>query len=118
MNARMTAAALSADQRHRLIRAEEQPDGLVLVRGNGPVQIKLRAAGITAAFGNCVDKFTPLGIEVRAVCLADPFLSRQKSADARHRQAQATARGIDGRRAKALDSGAGSNAARNVSSER
>ena len=118
MNARMTAAALSAGQRHRLIRAEEQPDGLVLVRGIGPVQIKLRAAGITAAFGDCVDVCTPLGLEVRAVCLADPFLSRQKSADARHRQAQANARGIDGRRAKAFDGGAGRNAAKNGSGER
>ena len=60
MDARMTAVALSAGQRHRLIRAEEQPDGLVLVRGKGPVQIKLRAAGITAAFGDCVDVCTRL----------------------------------------------------------
>ena len=118
MNARMTAATLSAGQRHRLIRAVERPDGLVLVRGKGPVQIKLRAAGITAAFGDCVDVCTPLGLEVRAVCLADPFLSRQKSADVRRRQARAKAEGIDGRRAEALDCGARGDAAGNGHGER
>ena len=96
MNARMTAAALSAGQRHRLIRAEEQPDGLVLVRGNGPVQFKLRATGLTAAYADGVDVCTPIGLEVRNVCLEDPFLSRQSSADVRHHEAQLTREGSMG----------------------
>lgn len=92
----MNAAALSAGQRHRLIRAQERPDGLVLVRGKGPVQFKLRATGLTAAYGDGVDVCTPLGLEVRAVCLEDPFLSRERSADARHREAQLTREGLMG----------------------